>query len=170
MNPDGDYTREPHTIDHSAPRTAPRGPMTADTVRHFQGEDGRVVSAGPKMAGYYIAHPGFAEVQPAPLNAVVIEGPLPEVVEEPNSILRVDDAQFDPIGCNGKSLGADHFERSARRYLAIAAHLRENPPADEAQVEAIRTAYRKAYPQSGGLDQPGARRLYGEGVRVEEVR
>ncbi|MFB7798975.1 hypothetical protein [Isoptericola sp. NPDC056134] len=158
-------------------------PVHSDNgYRHFQDlGTGQVISvSAPRMIAIYANSPDdYREIQAVAKDAYVIDGPLPTVTEtvddrgtwyraaagKPQGPARI------TIGTALHTAGAEdmveHAERRVKEFAALVAYFREHPPVEVAQVKAIRKAYQRAYPQSGGLDQPGARRLYGEGVRVE---
>lgn len=84
-----------------------------------------------EVADYKVAHPCDAEVQVVPLDAIVIRREdLPEV-EVLSTFTRTEGASFNHKG----RLTAEDFDRMARGNLALAAHLRENPPVDERAVD-----------------------------------
>lgn len=112
------------------------------------------------------------EVQVVPLDAVVIDGPLPSV--EKHGTQGLDYRVEFPTGWGGiysDESTPEGAETNARAWLAIAAYLREHPPVDEAQVEALTRILHEPYPDSPTWEQnqATARRLVRRGVRVEGV-
>lgn len=103
-------------------------------MNHF-GEVFREDASGPFVRAFDVSgNPKYTEVQVAPIDAIVIRrGELPEVHANTGvADLEVDGHTF------------DHFEsvEAAEDYLhavaAIVQHLREHPPVDDAQVQALR--------------------------------
>ena len=123
--------------------------MSAADYRHFtRPADGNVISVrtGSSLERQF-TDPGVAyiEVQVAPLDAVVIDGPLPKVKLLSSGHYGDIDGQVFDLTVQD----ADAFEVTGMRYLAIAAHLREHPPVDEAQVERLADALYKADDDAG---------------------
>ena len=90
----------------------------------YRDDDGKLIA---------IANRGvWTEVQVVPLDAVVIEAPLPEVTVTENG---------DGVRCGEtlrlRRVDPDKFEARGIELLAIARYLREHPPVDEAQVKAL---------------------------------
>lgn len=146
--------------------------------RHFQDADGYVEST-KNRAHEYTARPYFTEVQVAPLDAIVIDGPLPEVTTKLRDVFvaGVDtgvghaDARATAWDAAAPNAHPEWHEAKALAHLAIAAHLREHPPVDEAQVEALQAlldleALRDKLTDAGSVAEI-ARRLVQRGVRVE---
>lgn len=113
----------------------------------------------------------YTEVKVVPLDAVVIDGPLPEVTAREDGTAHYTHATFNgttygpPVYAAGtENADAVHAQGLAR--IALARHLREHPPVDEAQVKALADVLREetVYTQPGVV----ARRLVKRGVRVEE--
>lgn len=106
-----------------------------------------------------------------PADAIVIErGDLPEVtVERTSSGVPYYRLPGD-YGFGGTEK-PEWYEEHARNYLALAEHLRTNPPVDEAQVEALAALIRAKYDESTASRYPTedalARHLVARGARVE---
>lgn len=81
---------------------------------------------------YYENRPDlYTEVQAVPLDAIVIDGPLPEVTARERYTSTSE-------GCSWPSrTPPDEIEKRAREHLAIARHLREHPPVDERAVDEL---------------------------------
>lgn len=139
--------------------------MSADAYRLFRHTKGYTVSVSqPKMIGYYVTHPEYTEVQVVPLDAVVIDGPLPEVKGGGWDDLTVGRHTFAPFD------DIDDAREYLRAVAAVVARLREHPPVEEAQVKALADVIRHwgILPTEGEESwEQIARRLYGRGVRVE---
>lgn len=102
-----------------------------------------------------------------PRDAIVVKrARLPEVTVDPSGGYRVEGEYF-----GSGALNADRAALAwtyALRAVALAEHLRANPPVDEAQVYALSAALaraRGAFQSDDYLDE--ARRLVQAGVRVE---
>jgi hypothetical protein len=149
--------------------------------RHFQDKGtGQVISVtSPSLAAAYATSPAdFEEVQTAPLDSVVIDGPLPEVdtrngahVHHASTYTTGWDAAYLAAG-NGHEKAVASAERQARAFAAIAAYLREQKSVDEAQVVALTRALSDTHLQvEGGISHffaTTARNLVARhGVRVE---
>ncbi|WP_159795734.1 hypothetical protein [Puerhibacterium puerhi] len=140
--------------------------------RYFQSNITRTIYqdtsavAGPE---WFARNPDFTEVQVVPVDAIVIRREeLPEVKAHssiPNSV-EAGDAFLRFDGLNDPR---EHAESRLRDWAAIAAHLREHPPVDEAQVKAVTQALYEATEDPFDIDVPDvARRLVERGVRVGE--
>ncbi|PZR55268.1 hypothetical protein DNL40_02540 [Xylanimonas oleitrophica] len=110
----------------------------------------------------YITEGGYTEVQVVPLDAIVIRcEDLPEVKP-----LR---GGGHTAGTATRSFGsAEDYMQYALSALAIAVHLREHPPVDEAQVQALSGVLEEVATLLKAEYRPEvARRLAERGVRVE---
>lgn len=104
-----------------------------------------------------------------PADAIVIpRDELPEVTPRSDgSALRVIETGHGPLSIADPHIGADTYRRRALAALAIAEHLDQNPPVDEAQVGALAKAIRD---QGEYLDETVlARRLVAAGVRAPQA-
>lgn len=90
---------------------------------------------------------------------IIDRADLPEVVRLNQHTFEVGDARHVYTVAD---LTVERVEEVAAAWLAMARNLREHPPVDEAQVEAIRKAL-----LGFGMNEHDARVLYGRGVRVE---
>jgi|GEM_PF-5076833 len=167
MNPDGDGYREPCMVDHSAPRSAPR---TQQPYRNFRDRGtGQILSVtSPSLAAVYAANTAdFEEVRAVALDAVVIDGPLPEV--------EIDDRHISAGGAHILNENLDgetalsRSEKYLRGHAAIVGHLREHPPVDEAQVRVFSKALIEAEFDhvDGPVSDVVARRMVAKGYRIE---
>lgn len=118
-------------------------------------------------------------INPDPTDAIVIDrADLPKVREASSLGVGIEAAPL----FNGVQYGPPHYARrdpnpdavwaNGLALLALAQYLREHPPVDEAQVEAIADALRRADrlgPDTLDAGDPEtlARHLYLDGVRVE---
>ena len=106
------------------------------------------------------------DVKVVPDDAIVIEAKrVPAVLHRPDGMYEVGEVVFDG------SATAGHYERRAMEHLAIAEHLRANPPVDEAEVQRLTKVLcdvEMDHPD-GPVPHVIARRLYLAGVRAPEV-
>ena len=117
-------------------------------TRYFQNNNGTVFRAGHVRStvpdARFEARPDeYTEVQVVPLDAIVIRREeLPEVKPgESEESLRADVGGTEGDGTwiwpdSWRDPAAESWAH-ALEYLALAVHLRENPPVDEAQVKAL---------------------------------
>lgn len=129
---------------------------------------GRIESVRPgaSLVSFYESKPEqYEPVQAAAMDAVIIEGPLPEVEDDSDGDLTIGRhtfAAFDDIA-------------DAREYLlalaAVVAHLEDHPPVDEAQVQALTEVLKADFAaRDVGVYYPPeirARRLVQRGVTVK---
>ena len=118
--------------------------MSAHKSRFFQHADSSVVRVShPAYMRDYEEDPTVTEVQVVPSDAIVIRrDELPKVTTGSGRLQSGvwaegrgwDDAY---IASAGRGALATRAEAIARKYLAVAEHLREHPPVDEAQVKAL---------------------------------
>lgn len=134
-------------------------------MRHFQNiKHGWVTTPASIAAAEYASDPLYVEVQPAPLDAIVIRREdLPEVRVSKGRVhagTEVGEDYHASVG--GNAAWAWNYGLAA---LAVAEHLRANPPVDEGQVAALADVI---YEINGVLDDDDlARALVRRGVRVE---
>ena len=152
--------------------------MSAHKSRFFQHADSSVVRVShPAYMRDYEEDPTVTEVQVVPLDAIVIDGPLPKVT-------RHDDGPYAVAGDPGRYyLSADDTPASLResarlqtvRLLALADYLEQHPVVDEAQVKLLDGTLRGMVITKGGERISGydtydlAHRLVERGVRVEQA-
>ena len=139
-------------------------------MKYFQQvEKGKVYRvAGTDLAALYEADPTYTEVQVVPIDAIVIRrDELPEVHPEGHGSVTIGGHIY------GTAYGYREHRGAALRMLALIEYLREHPPVDEAQVDALRDillSTRKPADARPVEDQykDVARRLVERGVRVEQ--
>lgn len=143
--------------------------MSEDKVRYFQG-----VLSGHLYEGDDIEGRLVREVQVVPLDAIVIpRDELPKVTTGSGRLQSGvwaegrgwDDAY---IASAGRGALATRAEAIARKYLAVAEHLREHPPVDEAQVEVLADLLSREASEPHDWTT-SARRLVERGVRVGDA-
>ena len=120
------------------------------------------VTDARRVAGFWAPDPdGTHKVVPA--DAIVIErGEVPEVKGEPGDLY--------VAGFSFHMHSADDAHEEAVRWLAVAEHLRANPPVDEEQAERLAALILEVdVPVNNGPEWPTswARDLVRRGVRVE---
>ena len=129
--------------------------------RHFRGNvSGRIYHESE------VGHKSVTEVKVIPLDAIVINGPLLPVKRHGENTFEVGGRVY------SFPATAEKAEEYAADWAAIAAHLREHPPVDEAQVKALTELL-----DQGGADSfwaparvaDSARWLVERGVRVEHT-
>lgn len=107
----------------------------------------------------------ITECKVVPANAIVIErSELPEVRPDSFDVLTVDGERLNP------RIGNAAHRQIALRFLAVSEYLREHPPVDEAQVNALTKALIDAemdHPD-GPVPAVVAWRLVQAGVRAPE--
>ena len=162
--------------------------MSENKVRYFRLDDssdrsGVICSTAENPGHTHYSSPEWTEVQVVPADAIVVDGPLPEVeVSDSGSRAARGDTDrgystFHTSGTSGgtgiaPNLMPEWHEFRARQHLALAAHLRDHPPVDGAQVVAVRDALLSADSDDVSyITVDGAwriaRRMVVRGVRVE---
>lgn len=127
------------------------------------GKDGRVV---PEWQPEGFVYPDMP-MKVVPADAIVIErSELPEVREHGGGLT----TDPGPHGVTTNYMDAERLRHEALRYVALAEHLREHPPVDEAQVAALTSLIRGEQNTREVIDAAPwiARRLVQAGVRAPE--
>ena len=153
------------------------------TYRHFQDRGtGQVHSVAlSALTRYFTDRPDdYREIQAVATDAVVIEGPLPEVTPREDGTAHYTSASFNgttygpPVYATGtENPDAVHAQGLARIALArhLREHLRANPPVDQEQVKALESLVILAVLREklAGAEAPReiAERMYRAGARVE---
>jgi len=143
--------------------------MTSE-VRYFRSK----VDGGVTTGDYLEANPNYTEVQVVPLDAIVIRrDELPEV--ETHETAHGDTVWVyggDAFDRDADNRTAEAMRDGALRLLARAEYVREHPPVDEEQVDALRDILLSTRNPADGRPieeqyRDVARRLVERGVRVE---
>lgn len=109
--------------------------MTSESRRYFQTPSGYVHADESEAEVGTSLDLGYTEVQVVPLDAIVVHGVLPEVkVREAGYVTDTKGIVTAPL--DGR-VAPEALVENALAYLALAKYLREHPPIDEEQVQAI---------------------------------
>lgn len=156
-------------------------------MRYFQHNKTGVAYPEDEVAASVMepGHPHFTEVQVVPSDAIVIrrdELPEVEVVGGSRPFARASARTmgrfpvYSTASFNGAEDALAHAEARALEFLALREYLREHPPVDEAQVEALARILAKRSAEKRGAIGPGwrsfaedARHLVAHGVRAGEA-
>ncbi|MFC8733140.1 hypothetical protein ACFT5B_11835 [Luteimicrobium sp. NPDC057192] len=130
-------------------------------MRYFQKLNGDIVpyTDDDRRLAPIVKLGSWTEVRVVPMDAVVIDGPLPDVSEDTQNIFTAD--FHAPI-----DLTPEELDAKARAFAAMARYRREHPPVDEEQVKALASDLRDLLNpdrQMHDVDRDLARDLLGLG-------